>query len=435
MSTPTSSPSRDRSISRLHLSSDDESVGEKKPASSQSSQVARIARATLIEPETMPESSFSKPTPQPFLTLPIPSFEQPATARRKVLHFASSPGQRALIAPAPFPKLGGVPIAIAQKRKRGSGSRPSMPAPSLSSSSSSPNPYFLSNSKPVPPTPAQISKTDYFRPYIAEIETVDAEGRQCSKNFQFTRDHFFTFHLPGSVKFLSGDGNYKDAYTYTHSSELIPGIANANIVLLQFKEKGEDHTISAQKLFSQMDTSLKQYFEAREVFGSDKCVNIYNAKKALEDGYFAVEYIPLSLESVFHELSQKVTAPLTSFDDTQNPVVITIKSLLEQIRFFFTKSLEHKIQTDLNIGNFRLFKNEDGSYIVKLTDFREEIDEDDLLESTFFGANSDLTGIKNGELNKLINNRYVKSLISDEAFEGFFKAERELIQTTNHKNS
>lgn len=426
MSTPTSSPASDGASSRSHIedlylrtlfASDDKSVGKSASACSRTTEIATAALKAPLPKMPLPDANLTNFKPSAFP--PVPSFEELKSHPRSSL----SPGQKALIAPAPARKLNQLPEEIAKKRKRGSGEPVSLFAPSLSSSSSS--------SSVPPPTPVQTSKTNYSRPYTAEIETVDVEGRQYRKNFRFTREHFLTFRLPGEATFLTGEGNYKNAYTYTHSSELIPGIANNKIVLLQFKEKGEGHIISAQKLFTQMDTSLKQYFEARVAFASDKCVNIYNAKKALEDGYFAVEYIPLSLEGVLQELSHKVTAPLTSFDDTQNPVVINIKSLLEQIRFFFTKSLQHKIQTDLNIGNFRLFKNDDGSYIVKLTDFREEIDEDDDLVSSFFGADSDLTGDKNGELNKLINNRYVKSLISNELYEEFFKAEREQIVTLN----
>ena len=79
---------------------------------------------------------------------------------------------------------------------------------------------------------------------------------------------------------------------------------------------------------------------------------------------------------------------------------------LTQIKEFYDLSIDHKIDTDIHIGNFRL---SNGSDNVVLTDFRESIEKNDLMCN------------KRTELRDLKKTKNLGNLFSENCIDAFFQ--------------
>ncbi|NGX32337.1 MAG: hypothetical protein K1060chlam4_00378 [Candidatus Anoxychlamydiales bacterium] len=163
------------------------------------------------------------------------------------------------------------------------------------------------------------------------------------------------------------EGQYKTPWKYP---------ADPSKLVLTFKNNQRNS--SAKSISEHMKSSMEQYNEVKAIPElTDNCVTIYNAATALDDKYFIVERIPESFTDVLINLKKQGLEPFESMqqlngslDDNQTIAI----NLLEQIKSFYNLSIEHGIDTDLHIGNFRVKNNQ-----LILTDFRESIEEGDLM--------------------------------------------------------
>ena len=195
---------------------------------------------------------------------------------------------------------------------------------------------------------------------------------------------------PSIIRFLvelKSNGQYKTAWE-VHVDSLLPclvsGEFNKDILVLTFKFN--KHNRSAYLIKEHMKNSIKQYKQATVAFGEDRCVTIYNATTALEDKYFIVNKIERSLEVELENLKrlvgEKKLKPFESMEDLIKPLdanQMNALNLLRQLRRFYDKSIKEEIDTDIHIGNFRLEKDEFNNDKLLLADFRESIEEDDLI--------------------------------------------------------
>ncbi len=185
---------------------------------------------------------------------------------------------------------------------------------------------------------------------------------------------------------LASDGQYKIAWKMPEDSalpSLVPGIENEKILVLTFKHS-ERYNPTAGKIKQHFENTIKQYKEAKKAFGEDRCVVIYNIDSAQEDKALIVEKIERSLKDEFIHLQelveQKLLKRFESMKDLEKPLdenQLKALNLLQQLKWFYDRSIENKIDTDIHIGNFRLKKDESGKDKLILADFRESIDIED----------------------------------------------------------
>ena len=133
---------------------------------------------------------------------------------------------------------------------------------------------------------------------------------------------------------------------------------------------------------------MDQYGEVKKKFGEDRGITIYNEKTISNDKYFIVNKIDESLEDVlmhFEELIGKNQfKPFESIEEINQPLDNNRRvalDLLRQIKEFYDLSIEHGIDTDIHVGNFRLVKDAHNNYKLVLTDFRESLEEEGLLSN------------------------------------------------------
>ena len=343
---------------------------------------------------------------------------------------------------------------------------PDFPSPSASSSSSSPFPFTPPSSpaqkRLIPPPsfarlrqpPLSVHQSAPQVPQAPRKFTLSRLGGGISSQVmpyvtttprqrRLKRNDFFTFNFlqssssssSGPTLFpiipVEGTPHYKLPFRYRASSRLIFAVPNDKIILLQFKD---NRNFSAKNYYRMIECSCEQYELAKTIFG-DGCVQIYNNPK--DDLYFVNELIPYSLETILQQLFSHIPSSLTSLDQLANSEdrhVQNLRSILGQIKSFYSDALRHldsiiplddeeadvdtlkrKRETevkffdpDFNIGNFRAIES-NGSYQLKLTDFREKVDSSDP---------SDPLSNLSKDLNILRS--YLSQLITSELFDQFF---------------
>ena len=318
---------------------------------------------------TPPQSPVSRPLSDgQGLSLPMP-FAQSPLKRRKVEDktsktaqrlFENSPSKSSSLSPR-------VPLRTSSSSASSASSLSAMPSSFLIA------PQFFSRGqsmqierKTAPPAPVKRRTT-------SSVTTHNG----------YTLTHFTVpsvirdYHLTKLAE--DGKAQYKTAWRVpTESPPLVDGKSNNEILVLTFKENVKNY--NARSTYEHMDSSIKQYREVLQNFGQDRCVTIYNTNTAIEDGYFVVEKIERSLEDVLKELTgefrsfERIEQLNQSLNESQQKAI----SILGQIKGFYDLSIQYGIDTDIHAGNFRV-KVVDGNYRIILTDFRESIEEGDLV--------------------------------------------------------
>lgn len=206
----------------------------------------------------------------------------------------------------------------------------------------------------------------------------------------------------------SDDGRFKKAFIVPENQRsLIEGLANKNLVVLIFKENRFNY--SPKVIQEYMKTSLSQYKEVKRIFGSDRCVNIYNSETALEQKCLIVEKIPQSLINVLIDLQKKGLQAIESKDSLDENQQIAL-DLLRQLNDFYDFSIKKGIDGDLHIGNFRVKIDESNNYKLILTDFSESFDEDDFLASKRFQFSMFKKALGTIFTNKFLEDYFAESL-------------------------